>query len=159
MQPHRILRETLQMQRLLNTVSAKQETKAPVGISPVRLECRSHLGEYTAKPNLPDLGIEIVIFFKLTLMEDCTMPQETNSLLCYKETQTKSFAAYLKKSAEIRRNTQAKTPINPQKSAEIRRNTQAKTPSKNTPSKNPRCDVHHATSVNIFSDITLLKPK
>ena len=42
LQPHRILRETLQRQRLLNTVSAKQETNDPVGISPVRLGNRTY---------------------------------------------------------------------------------------------------------------------
>ena len=35
--PHRILRENLQLQRLLNRVSAKQETEDWIGISPVRL--------------------------------------------------------------------------------------------------------------------------
>ena len=40
--PHRILRENLQMQRLLNRVSAKQETEDPIGISPVRLGNRTY---------------------------------------------------------------------------------------------------------------------
>ena len=31
-------------------------------------ECRSHLGEYTAKPNLPVLGLKRLSFLKLTLM-------------------------------------------------------------------------------------------
>ena len=35
--PHRILRENLQLQRLLNRISAKQETEDSVRISPVRL--------------------------------------------------------------------------------------------------------------------------
>ena len=61
------------------------------------------------------------------------------------------FAAYLKKYAEIRRNTlsihrntQAKTP------QAIRRNPQ-KYPSKNTPSKNPRCDVHRGVLTQMRS--------
>ena len=31
-------------------------------------ECRSHLGVYAAKPNLPDLGPRRLLFLKLTLM-------------------------------------------------------------------------------------------
>ena len=45
-------------------------------------------------------------------------------------------SAEMKKSAEIRRNTQKHPSKNPKQYAEIRRNTQAKTPSKNTPIKN-----------------------
>ena len=72
-EPHRILRENLQLQRLLNS-AVKQETDDRAGISPVRLgmqianvkhsHCEANLvsacgkpnlGAYTAKPNLPGL--------------------------------------------------------------------------------------------------------
>ncbi|MYG06997.1 hypothetical protein F4167_10340 [Candidatus Poribacteria bacterium] len=70
------------MQRLRNTGSAKEETVngiqeefevITVAVSyPVRLRCRSHLGfllgcffAYAAKPNLPDRGIQAVIFSKI----------------------------------------------------------------------------------------------
>ena len=47
--PHRILRENLQLQRLLNRISAKQETEDSVGISPVRLGNRTYRAWGTAK--------------------------------------------------------------------------------------------------------------
>ena len=36
---------------------------------PVRLECRSHLGEYTAKPNLP-ADASVSLFLRFTIKYD-----------------------------------------------------------------------------------------